>query len=401
MSLNINNSRPNLIKPALLGLAFRPLFLFGTLFSVLAIAWWVHFWNEPSEWTPYGGTIWWHAHEMIFGFAVAIVTGFLLTAVRTWTGVAGLSGKLLAVFVVIWLLGRAVVAFNFALPPYLTATIDVAYLLFSVIAMAYPVIKVKQWRNLMFVPILLILTALNTYSHWAVLTNQVTLAIHAFHASIMMIILIIAILGGRVIPAFTANGTGQPKKNAVMWVEAMALLSILGLVIIAFIGFDNSNSLLTLAVSTTALITNLYRFSRWGIQHTRSIPLLWSLHLSFLFIPIGFALLGLNAAGHSVNISAALHSLTVGSIGGMILAMISRVTLGHTGRPLKAKPAISIAFVFILFSAIVRVIVPIALPQYYSNAILIAGILWVLAFTLFLIIYAPMLISHRADGKAG
>ncbi len=401
MSLNVDNHKTAMAIPPILRLAFRPLFFLGTLFSIGAIGWWLHFWSAPLQWTPYGGAVWWHGHEMLFGFGIAIVTGFLLTAVRTWTGVPGIRGKWLAALVLIWITARLLISFASGINHWIIASIDVSYLIFSAIAMAYPVIKVKQWRNLMFVPILLILASLNAASHWSVVNNQPTLAMQSLHATIMLFTLIIAILGGRVIPAFTANGTGQQKSAPIKWLEAIAILSILVMVVIAFMGYDKVDSTLMMIVSAVAALANGTRFLRWGIQHTWSIPLLWSLHLAFAFIPFGFVMLALHGAGWMDNTSAALHSFTVGGIGGMILAMISRVTLGHTGRPLKPHRMVSISFVLILLSAIVRVFLPIWMPELYSLSISLAGLLWVLAFAIYLFFYSPMLVTTRADGRPG
>ena len=267
--------------------------------------------------------------------------------------------------------------------------------------MAYPVIKVRQWRNLMFVPILLILASLNATSHWAVQSNDMLLATKTLHATIILLTLIIAILGGRVIPAFTANGTGKPKLAPIKLLEVPSIVSILLMLIIALIGFDQVEPKIVLTLSTIAAVANGLRFLRWGIQHTWSIPLLWSLHLSFVFVPLGFVLLALFAAGLMDNVSAALHSFTVGAIGGMILAMISRVTLGHTGRPLKPHKLVSVAYTFILLSAAVRVVLPAWLPEMYNLSIGLAGVLWILAYAIYLIFYSSMLVSTRADGRPG
>jgi len=401
MSINVDNNLTAMAIPPVLRLAFRPLFLLGSLFSATAIAWWTFFWLYPTQWVPYGGLIWWHGHEMLFGFGIAIVTGFLLTAVKTWAGVNGLRGKLLAVFVSLWILARFLISFADTVPAIIIAAVDIAYLVFAAIAMAYPVVKVKQWRNLIFVPILLILALLNYLSHWAVISEQPALAMRSLHATIMLFSLIIAILGGRVIPAFTANGTGKPKQPTLIWIEVSAIVSILTLVVIGFIGFDEIEPKLLFAVSITAALTNGFRFARWGIQHTWSVPLLWSLHLAFVFVPIGFVLLALHAVGLLDNISAALHSFTVGSIGGMILAMISRVTLGHTGRPLKPHGLMTAAFVLILLSATLRMVIPAWMPNYYSWGVGLAGLFWVMAYLFYFIIYVPMLVTTRADGRPG
>lgn len=401
MPLNIDDSRIALAIPPFLRLAFRPLFLGGTLFSILAISWWIFFWLNPFAWAPHGGPTWWHGHEMLFGFGAAIVGGFLLTAVQNWTGVIGIRGKPLAALALIWLLGRLLMAFGASLPPLIVAVGDVAYLFFATLAMAYPVIKAKQWRNLIFVPLLFALTLLNAAGHWAIIFQHPQIALQALHGTVILFSLIIAVLGGRVIPAFTANTTRCKRKPPIKWLEVCSILSIIVLVICAFSGFDRLPSGLLFILASVAAICNAARFLRWGIQHSLSDPLLWSLHLAFSFIPIGYGLLALHSIGLMENTSAALHSITVGAIGGMILAMISRVTLGHTGRQLNPPNLIKLAFISILSAAIIRVIISAWLPHYAHWGIGIAGSLWVLAYAIYLFYYARMLITKRVDGQPG
>ena len=401
MPLNIDNRSVALAIPPLLRLAFRPLFLGGTLFSVIAIGWWLYFWMNPSDWAPHGGPVWWHGHEMVFGFGAAIVVGFLLTAVQTWTGVIGVRGKPLAVLALSWLLGRLLLAFGAGLPVWLVAAGDIIFPLLAAIAMAYPVIKVKQWRNLMFVPMLLVLALLNMASHWGVVTEQPQLAMQSLHGTIMLFALIIAIVGGRVIAAFTANATGCERAAPVKWLEVASITSIILMLLIAFYGFARVPSTLLMLVSSIAAIANGWRFLRWGFQYSWSDPLLWSLHLAYAFIPLGFVALALYSVGLTDNLSAALHSFTVGAIGGMILAMISRVTLGHTGRPLEPHKLVSLAYVFILSAAVVRVVLPVLLPEFTHWGVGLAGVFWVGAYGIYLFFYAPMLVTTRADGNPG
>ncbi len=403
MPLNIDDSRIALAIPPILRLAFRPLFLGGTLFSVLAIAWWAYFWINPNSWLPHGGAVWWHGHEMIFGFGAAIVVGFLLTAVQSWTGVIGLRGKPLAVLALTWLAGRLLLAFGvtYGVPAWVIAMGDVAYLLMASFAMAYPVIKVKQWSNLMFVPILLVLTLLNASGHWAVINHQMQFATQTLHGSIILFSLIITILGGRVIPAFTANTTRCMRKPTLKALEVVSILSIIGLIIIAFLGFDKTPPFVLFAVASIAALANGWRASRWGFQYCKAEPLLWSLHMAYVFIPLGFILLALHSIGLMDNISAALHSITVGAIGGMILAMISRVTLGHTGRQLSPPALIKLAYIFIFLAAFIRVVISAWLPEFTHWSITIAAGLWVTAFSIYLYFYAPMLFKSRIDGRPG
>ncbi len=401
MPLSIDNSQDALAIPPVLRLAFRPLFLGGTLFSIITIAWWSYFWLNPFNWQPYGGPIWWHGHEMLFGFGASIVVGFLLTAVQTWTGVSGLRGRPLLFLALAWLLGRLLLAFGAALPLWVVMAGDMLFLILAAIAMAYPVFKAKQRQNMIFVPILAVLALLNGLSHWGVVTNQPEMAQLSLHGAIMMFVLIISILGGRVIPFFTANGAGVEKKPPIRWLEIVSIASIMLLVAIAFIGFNKAPKNLTLTVSSIAAIANGWRFLRWNGQHCAKIPLLWSLHLSYAFIPLGFIVLALYAAGYTASLSAALHCFTAGAMGGMILAMISRVTLGHTGRPLQPPKLMSVGYIAIIVGAILRVIFPGWFPEGSSWAIGFAGGLWILGYGIYVFYYGPMLVSTRADGRPG
>jgi len=403
MPLNIDDSRIAMAITPILRLAFRPLFLGGVFFSVIAIAWWTYFWISPSGWTPHGGPIWWHGHEMLFGFGAAIVVGFLLTAVQSWTGVMGLRGKPLAVLALSWLAGRLLLAFgvSYGVSGWFIAAVDMSFLLLACVAMAYPIVKIKQWHNLMFVPILFILSLLNASGHWAVINHQSHIATQSLHGSIVLFSLIITILGGRVIPAFTANTTRCTKHEPLKWLEIFSIVSIVVLMLIAFSGFENVPPMLLLTVSVIAALANGWRFSRWGFQHSTSVPLLWSLHLAYIFIPLGFVMLALHSIGLMDNTSAALHSITVGAIGGMILAMISRVTLGHTGRQLNPPGLITVAYLLVFLATLARVIVPAWLPEYTVWSIGIAGALWVLAFGIYLYFYTIILVTPRADGRPG
>jgi len=401
MSLNIDNSPVATTIIAPLRLAFRPLFFGGTLFSVIAIGWWVYFWLQPTGWTPYGGPTWWHGHEMLFGFGAAIVVGFLLTAVQTWTGVPGLRGWPLLVLVLSWLAGRLALAFGDAQAGVWIGLVDLSYLLLASLAMAYPVIKVKQWRNLMFVPMLFTLALLNGSAHWAVVNGDGALAIQVLHGTIMLFVLLIAVLGGRVIPSFTSNGTGCRKLPPIKWLEAVSIASIITMLLLALFGFAHLPSALLVSVAGVAALANGWRYLRWGIQYSGSVPLLWSLHLAYGFIPLGFMLLALHGLGLMDNVSAALHSFTLGSIGGMILAMTSRVTLGHTGRPLQPPRLMNLAYILITCAAVLRVLLPAWWPALASWGIGVAGAGWLLAYGIYVYFYAPMLLTPRVDGGPG
>ncbi len=382
-------------------LAFRPFFLLATIFSVVAISWWAVYWWSPFEWQPYGGPIWWHGHEMLFGFVAAIVVGFLLTAVKNWTGVAGINGPLLIALAACWLLGRLLIAFGSHLPVAVVIGGDNLFLPAAAAAMAYPVIKVRQWRNLVFVPILLVLALLNALSHWALFMDRAPLAITALHGAIMLFVLVVTIIGGRVIPLFTANKLGINKSPVNKWLELFSIAPLIVLLVLAVQGFANASQAVMLPLCGVALVAHSWRFSRWGVQHCRHIPLLWSLHLSYAFIPVGLLALLLYSAGYLADQSVALHCFTVGALGSMILAMISRVTLGHTGRAMQLPKWMALAFVLVLVSALLRVIIPTGAPQWSHWGVAGAAVSWVTAYGIFVYYYSPMLLSARADGRPG
>jgi uncharacterized protein involved in response to NO len=338
---------------------------------------------------------------MIFGFAAAIVVGFLLTAVQNWTGVPGIRGIPLLLLWLSWLVGRLVLAFGDSLAPALIASSDISFLLFAAMAMSYPVLKVRQWRNIMFVPILLTLAFLNGLSHWSVLTDQAALATKALHGAITLVMLIVAIIGGRVIPMFTANGAGTEKALPIAWLEKASLLSLLAIVVFTFAGFDLLPRAVTVSLLALSAFFNTWRFLRWRFWRCWQVPLLWSLHLAYAFLPLGLIALTAFHMGFINTASIPMHFFAVGGIGGTILAMISRVSLGHTGRTLQPAKLMSAAFACILFAAMVRVVIPVLMPQYFTIAITIAGVGWMIAYCLFVLCYAPMLVQPRIDGKPG
>ena len=387
-------------QPVWLALAFRPLFLFAGLFSVAAMLWWCWFWAKPFAWQAYGGPLWWHGHEMIFGFAVAVVAGFLLTAVQTWTGVRAINGWPLAALISLWLAGRLLLAFGSSLPPGLIAFVDCCFLLAAALALAHPVLVAKQWRNLIFVPLLIILGLLNGYSHWAVLNDQPLYASRALQAAILLITVIMVVIGGRVIPMFTANGTKTPKALPIKTLEVISIASLL--VIVIMLTFPETipprgQSL----IYGLAFASNSWRFLRWRFWLCWRVPLLWSLQLAYAFIPLGLFALLLHSLGWWPNLSSALHCFSAGAMGSMILSMMARVSLGHTGRTLQVPTALSLAFIFILAAGLVRILLPIHNPAWLQYTVMGAGGLWIAAYTIFVVYYAPILCNPRIDGRPG
>ena len=383
-------------------LGFRPFFLAGALFSVIAILLWLMLYRGAVDFQPLGGGYWWHIHEMTFGFACAIIAGFLLTAVQNWTGQRGVQGNVLAGLFLLWLLGRISLLFPDILGAGLTTFADLIFLPCVAFILAKPILAVKQYRNLFFVPLLTIFTLANALMHASIYYPENISPQYAGYAGVILITLLISVMAGRVTPMFTANGTQTPKATALPWLDklangSLALLTIL-LLLHPVIGINNFyiGSILILAGIFQAI-----RWLRWRPWITLAVPLLWSLHLAIKALAFGLILLGLSYFIAEVPSNHIWHLLTVGGIGGVILAMISRVSLGHTGRSLQAPKLMSLAFVAMILASVVRSFGPWGLPEKTLLFIDISGALWLLAFGLFVVLYGPMLLKARVDGRPG
>jgi len=383
-------------------LAFRPFFLLAAAFGLLAMLVWGGVWNGQMWLAPYGGLMWWHPHEMLFGFAAAVVVGFLLTAVQNWTGRPGLSGWPLLGLAALWLAARLAIAFPQGLSPAWVAGIDLAFLPLAAVLLARPVIHRRQWRNLVFVPVLALLAVANLAMHLALFGGAPGLLHGGESLAVLLITLLMVILGGRVIPFFTARRLNRPQASRPLVLEATAIggvVALVGLQLAALVGGDVPAGLWAVVAGVAAL-ANLVRGLRWaGWQGWRE-PLLWSLHLSYAFVCLGLAMWALSA-WTLVSLSLAIHALTVGGMGGMMLAMMARVALGHTGRALVAPRGIATALALMLLAGVARALLPAIWPQTRPVALDIAVLAWSLALALYLVRYVAVLGGRRADGAPG
>lgn len=373
----------------LLRLAFRPLFLLGSLFALLALGRWLGVLSGQFGWSAALSPILWHGHEMLFGLVMAIVVGFLLTAVQNWTGQPGLRGAPLAVLVLLWLAGR--LSWWLGLPSAALLLPDLLFIAGAILAMARSVIAVRQWRNLIFVPVLTAFAILHL-----LMVLSPTLARGASLAGVWLTVLLIAIVGGRVIPFFTCRRWNFDKVQESMLELALVNLPLVVIALLAL--FDQLGQPASrLLLAATALI-QLRRCWRWWDRRNWGEPLLWSLHLAYLCLPLALLVM---AAGDGRQAMLAFHLLAIGTVAGMILAMIARVSLGHTGRNLKAPGLMPIAFALILAAAAARALLPLLWPQLTSLGWWLGGGLMMAALALFIGYYAPMLMSARADGRPG
>ncbi len=389
--LNIDEPAHRQPKLALLRLGFRPFFLFGALFSLIALALWGSFLTGRLGFAPHGNPLWWHGHEMLFGFVMAIVAGFLLTASQTWTGQKSIKGWPLGALFLLWLSPRILLTNNQWGSFEVIALLDLLFAPVTALVLAKQVIAVKQWRNFAFIPILLLLTLANALSYYGVSGQNSLLVSHAFHGATILMVTIVALIGGRVIPFFTDRATQWQRLDNISWLEKLTFVSLIALFIAMLIG----QPLPVMICAAIAGIALLVRWSRWGVQSTLKVPLLWSLHLSYLCIPAGLLLIASGA-----GVSAGLHAMTVGGLGGMILAMMARVSLGHTGRNLLPPKVMPIAFGLILLSTITRVLANLY-PEQFIFWLTLALLAWIIAFGAFVLCYAPILLRPRVDGRPG
>ena len=382
---------------AIFELAFRPFFLLGAFFSIISLVLWVGSVIGFVIINPYGGGYWWHIHEMLFGFVAAIIVGFLLTAVQTWTQIPSIKNGALAILVVLWATARVVLLFPSSIPDFLIVLIDLLFLPVACGFLAYPIIKVKMWRNLLFIPLLLAMMSCNAALHYAFLTAQEYEYLGpAADTMIMLVTLIIAVMGGRVFPMFTANGTQTSRVADIPWLEKLSMVLLIAAVLIS----ANTINLSDKVVAGIFIFTGLCHFIRafrWRIWVTFKTPLVWSLHLSYWGLSLALILKGLAYINTGITHSIATHALTVGGIGTVILSMISRVSLGHTGRVLRVNWLIHGAFILIILAALMRVIGPFIINS-YQTTLLLTTLFWVLAYGLFLIVYIPILSRPRVDG---
>ncbi len=379
---------------ALWNLGFRPFFLFAVVFSTITIACWV---AQFAGWTGShmfrAGPLW-HAHEMLFGYAFAVIAGFLFTAVRNWTNQPTPTGPTLAFIAALWLAGRVLVLTPW---PLLAAVPDSAFALAVAACIAVPLVRSRNARNYFFIGLVLALGAVNL-GFYLGMGDWLQFAVdRGLRFGLDLVLLIMVVMGGRVIPMFTANAVRGAQPRRYPWLERVAIGSVIALLA------AESLPLPAIAIALVAAVCALAQGARlvlWQPWLTAKQPILWILHAAYAWIVAYLALRAL-AAMDIVPISLAVHALTVGAIGGLTVGMMTRTARGHTGRTLQAGKLEVWSYVLIQAAAVVRVLVPLADPQWYLVAIIVAGGLWSVAFILLAVQFAPMLLRPRVDGRSG
>ena len=368
-------------------------------FAILAVVFWLFSYRGLLSYGGYLHGNFLHSHEMVFGFAVAVISGFLLTAVRNWTGLPTPAGPALAALVIAWLAGRL---FMVTGPPVLAALVDVLYVPLLAVAVARPIIKSRNQRNYKIVVLLALIALCNIVYHLAAMGPAPGWLAHTtIIVALDLLTILYAIVAGRVIPAFTRNAIAGSDPRSSTWVEVVAFGSLI-LIIVVNISSDwmQVPALLTNALVIIAAVAHTFRLAYWQPYKTVGNPLLWMLPVAYSWLPLALLLRAL-AQYSMIAPSAWIHALTIGAISGMMLAMMARSALGHTGRELRASGMDMAAIVFLQLAGIVRVLASVMPADTYFGMVVASGVLWVLAFGTFLYRYLPMLVQPRIDGKPG
>ena len=406
MPATINVEDPSARPPApvrgfaLFNYGFRPFFFFAALFAVLSGVLWVGMYAGHVDLNLSSAPVMWHAHEMIFGYTMAAIAGFFLTVVPNWTKAKAQKGPVLVVLVTLWLFGRVAMGVQGALPYGLVAVADMAFLVALTITVARPLLDPQHRRQVMFLAILSCLVVANALTHLDVLGVGEDLGARGLMLGLDAVIVLIGVMGGRVTPSFTSSYIGHANADVKVLqrpkLDRAVMLATWGLLVADQVW---AQSPLSGAAALIAATLHLVRLSGWQGLRTLGSPILWVLHLGYLWLVVGLALKGLADLGVG-DVAAALHALTIGAIGTMTLAVMSRASLGHTGRMVKAHSLTTLAYVLVSLAALARLAVPF-MPDAGLHLVMASGALWALAFLLFFLMYAPILLRPRTDGRPG
>jgi uncharacterized protein involved in response to NO len=381
---------------------FRPFFLAAGLTGLLAVPAWLWLYHSGvSPLGPVSGQLW-HGHEMIFGFIVAAVAGFLLTAVPSWTGSRGFGGAPLVALTAIWLAGRAAFAAFDQLPLVLVAIVELAFLPGILVLVAPPTLRERN-RNMPMLAIVAVAWLADATSLVAIARGDAALGSLALHAALNVILLLLTIVGGRIVPAFTSNALRRGDQSFSIhtypWLERILPgAMVLNLLV------DLWQPALTVPAGLLAAVLAVlqgWRLSGWRSLRARGEPMLWVLHIAYAWLPAGFALKAAALLAGADWARFWLHAFGSGAAALMILAVMTRTTLGHTGRPLVVPRSIAVAYLLLCAAALLRVVAPSIWAAEYSGVLLAAGLCWSAAFAIFVAVYAPMLTRPRVDGKTG
>lgn len=378
-------------------IGFRPFFALGCLAGLVAIAAWIWVWRTGAAQVGVFPWLWWHAHEMIYGFGAAVVVGFLATASANWSGLPPLAGAWLRALVALWLMGRIVMVLP-GLPRVLVAAVDVAFLPAAGCLLLRHFRAREQRRNRMFLLLLVLWGAGSAAMHLGIGGWLPGIERAAAHWGVHLVIIMIAAIAGRVIPFFSSRAVAGYRGRHWVGLDVAVLLATLIFAAIAAALSENHGA--TRFAAAVAALLHTCRLALWSDVRILRLPILWVLYAGYAWIPIGLLLIAtapwLGSAG-----STGLHALTAGAIGTMVVGMVSRVSLGHTGRPIIAGAPTVAAYVCVVSGTVVRVFGPFAAAHWpilsYELVVLVSGILWAAAHALLIAVYVPVWLGPRVN----
>jgi uncharacterized protein involved in response to NO len=385
---------------ALFAYGFRPFFTGAIAYAALSVGAWLWIRAAGVMPLPTLPPQYWHGHELLFGFIGAAIAGFLLTAVPSWTGAKGFSGARLIVLSGCWLAGRMAFALAQFLPAALIVVVELSFLPALIFALAPALLRTRN-RNAALLAVLVVFWILDATFMLAMTRADPALAGKALYVGIDVVLLLITVIGGRIVPAFTANAMrargAAAEPGGRHWLDVAAIAAMVFVAGIDAIAPAHVAAALAAGVAAAA---QALRLSGWRGWRSWRDPIVWVLHLAYLWLPIGLALKATYLFSASSWSGQWLHALTIGAAATMVMAVITRASLGHTGRALVASPIVAVAYGLMSVAALVRVCAT-ALMPFREAAIVASGALWVLAFLLVLIVYAPILLQSRVDGRPG
>ena len=378
---------------ALWQLGFRPFYLLaGTFGALSALLWGLQMSGHLGA--TYLADPLWHAHEMLFGFALPVIVGFLFTAGRNWTNQPTPAGGRLAALAALWLAGRLAVLGPW---PMTSALVNAAFPLAAAIALAIPFVRARNRRNYFFVALLVAFALATLVVHLHAMGRLALPGWAGISLALDIVLFILAVMAGRVVPMFTNNGVPGANAQRRAWLEKVALGSLLALLALDVL---QAPIALLAGVAAVAALAHLARWCLWQPWRTLRTPLVWVLHAGYAWLWIHLALRAAAALGWVTN-SVATHALTTGALGLLVVGMMTRTSRGHTARPLRADRWDVACYLLVAAAGVVRVLVPALLPAATAQAWLAAALLWAAGFGLFTVRYLPVLTRPRLDGKPG
>jgi uncharacterized protein involved in response to NO len=377
-------------------LGFRPFFLLAGLAGILLLVLWPLVWQGRLAAPLHYGSVGWHAHEMLFGFAVAVIAGFLLTAVRNWTGLPTWTGPRLGLLALVWLAGRLLPWLD-GMPVALWVAVDVAFLPLLALSLYRPLWGGQNRVNRLFLPLLLMMGLANLLSQLQLLGSLNDIG-DMRRTMLYLIVLLITLVGGRVLPFFTRSVLPGFEPIGRPWVEHLTFALLASIILVESIA--SPPAALSGPLWLAFALVQAIRLGGWFDRRMLAIPVLWVLHLGYAWLVLGALLSGL-AALELFPRGPALHALGVGAVGVFTIGMMARVAHGHTGRPIDVGPGVTLAFLAVNAAALLRVFATVGWGSHHALWVDLSAALWVIGFGLFAWHYVPILLRPRVDGKPG